>query len=179
MKIKKDPTQLPKLKGYIGNMSQRTDGEALMGVPRKETSKFLKNKQNSIETVKFKLPELQKESTYSHPTSYFTSRHISAKRMAPSTLNVSKEKLTKESMYYGTMGKVKKNFKKHMASLEKMYGQRSPTLKSLRSEMTDLPNIHKVNTEESEELAMPIKQQISIDIEKVKESFKNNAQLQI
>lgn len=100
-------------------------------------------------------------------------------------VNKSKDRQNGVSKYYiyaGTMGKVKKNFKRHMAELDKQLQMASPTLKSLRIERTENLQAQEEGTYENTYGAKPsasqVKNQIYLDIQKAQEAFNNNKVVQ-
>ena len=96
-------------------------------------------------------------------------------------LTKSKERqngFSKYQIYSGTMGKVKKNFKRHMAELDRQLQMASPTLRSLRVDKTEIPQTQEGGAEENVYGTKPspsqVKNQLYLDIQKAQDAFNNN-----
>lgn len=80
------------------------------------------------------------------------------------------------------MGKVKKNFKRHMAELDRQLQMASPTLRSLRVDKTEIPQTQEDGTDENVYGTKPspsqVKTQLYLDIQKAQDAFNNNKVVQ-
>ena len=159
-------SQLPQLKKMFNSLSQRqSEAGGIGGVPRQETNYF-QNKKEANESITFKLPELSNQSM-------FTSNMRSPHKRSPYARKNEPTKFSKNTLYNGTMGKVKKNFKKHMATLEHH-------INGVKGKGA-LPDISKAASSpplspdaKSPDVSRDEPSQISISIEKLQENFKRN-----
>ena len=185
--------ELPHLNGYIGNVNhsgfdsmspQRIRKNNLSSNPNIKkhlTKKHFEMKKHDLnESVRFKLPELSTENTSIKLGSKYNSRHHSIKAFKSnlgSSPDLSPNKLTKNALYSGTMGKIKKNFKKHLMTLEKQMSDnpslgRSPLRNDIRLQELQGSPTDKLN---ATEIHKPV---VSIDIEQAKEAFRKNPYVQ-